>query len=128
MESLDREVAEKLAELSRELEALDPTLVGAVENARRKISYQIEQLEMKIRKASERRRDTAQQRRRRLETMLLPRGAPAERLYPPLVPLLAHGRKSLELARDAATGSTEGAVVVDLGAEGETEEGEGDAG
>jgi bacillithiol biosynthesis cysteine-adding enzyme BshC len=125
---LDGEIAERLGALSRELEAIDPTLVGAVENARRKISYQIEQLEMKVRKAVERRRDTAQQRRRRLETMLVPRGTTAERLYPPLVPLLAHGRKSLELAREAANGSTEGAVVVDLGAEAEAEEGETDAG
>ena len=60
--------------------------------------------------------------------MLVPRGTTAERLYPPLVPLLAHGRKSLELAREAAKGSTEGAVVVDLGAEAEAEEGESDAG
>ncbi|MFN2387813.1 MAG: bacillithiol biosynthesis BshC [Thermoanaerobaculia bacterium] len=126
--SLDGEIAERLAALSRELQALDPTLIGAVENARRKISYQIEQLETKVRKAAERRRDTAQQRRRRLETMLFPRGVPAERVYPPLVAVLAHGRKSLELARDAAKGSTEGAVVVDLGAEGEAEEGERDAG
>lgn len=126
--SLDREIAAKLLLLSHELEALDPTLTGAVENARRKISYQLEQLEMKMRKAAERRDQTAQQRRRRLETMLIPRGSAAERVYPALVPLLAHGRKSLELARAAATGSTEGAIVVELGAESETEEGESDAG
>ena len=49
---LDGEIAERLGALSSELEALDPTLVGAVENARRKISYQIEQLEMNVRKAA----------------------------------------------------------------------------
>jgi hypothetical protein len=51
--------------------------------------------------------------------MLLPQGAPAERLYPALVPLLAYGRGALDAVRDAARGSLEGAAIVDLGLDGE---------
>ena len=56
-------------------------------------------------------------RRQRLETMLLPEGTPAERLYPPLVPMLAYGREALAAIREAAQGSTQGATIVNLGAD-----------
>ena len=56
-------------------------------------------------------------RRQRLETMLLPEGTPAERLYPPLVPLLAYGRDALTAIREAAAGSTQGATIVNMGAD-----------
>lgn len=104
-----------LAALEPALAGLDPTLVGALENTRRKVAYQFEQLGEKMKKAAEKKDDVAASRRRRLETMLLPQGAPAERLYPPLVPLLAYGPSALERVRDAARGSTEGAVVAELG-------------
>lgn len=125
---IDRETGARLLELTPELRSLDPTLLGALENARRKISYQLEQLEAKMRKAAERREETRLHRRSRLETLLNPKGTPAERLYPPLVPLLAHGRSCLATLRAAATGSLEGAVVVDLGGEAESAEGETHAG
>lgn len=105
-----------LAALEPELAALDPTLVGALETTRRKIAYQIEQLGERMRKAVERKDETAVARRRRLDTMLLPEGAPAERLYPPLVPILAYGPEALDAIRDAARGSTKGAAIVELGA------------
>jgi hypothetical protein len=63
-------------------------------------------------------------RRRKLETMLLPGGAPAERLYPPLVPMLAYGREALAAIREAATGSLEGAPIVAMGADRPAETGE----
>ena len=59
-------------------------------------------------------------RRRRLETMLLPGGTPAERLYPPLVPMLSYGRDALAAIREAAQGggsATRGAAIVNLGAD-----------
>jgi hypothetical protein len=120
--------AERLAELGRRLEkdlgalepglrGIDPTLTGALETAGRKVAYQIEQLVERIRKAAEKREDIAAGRRRRLETMLLPGGSGADRLYPPLVPLLAHGSSALAAIREAARSSLEGAAVVELGAE-----------
>ena len=58
-----------------------------------------EQLMERIRKAAERRQDVAGGRRKRLATMLLPAGTGADRLYPPLVPLLAYGRGALAAIR-----------------------------
>jgi uncharacterized protein YllA (UPF0747 family) len=110
-----------LAALESGLEALDATLTGALETTRRKVTYQIEQLVERIRKAAERRGGVAAGRRRRLETMLLPGGGGADRLYPPLVPMLAHGQGALAAIREAATGSREGAAVVELGAEASAE-------
>jgi len=49
--------------------------------------------------------------------MFLPGGAPAERLYPPLVPMLAWGREALAAIREAAAGSLEGAAIVAMGAD-----------
>ena len=110
-------VERDLAALEPGLTALDATLAGALETARRKVAYQVEQLVERIRKAAEKREDVAAGRRRRLETMLLPGGHGADRLYPPLVPLLAHGPSALAAIREAAQGSLEGAAVIELGAE-----------
>ena len=115
IEGIARALEDGLSSLSPRLMELDPTLAGAVENSRKKIAYQLEQLSERTRKAAERKDEVAFQRRRRLETMLLPQGRPAERLYPPLVPLLAHGSKALETIRRAAVGSLEGAAIVELG-------------
>jgi hypothetical protein len=60
--------------------------------------------------------------------MVLPRGVPAERLYPPLVPMLAYGREALEAIREAATGSLEAAAIVAMGADRPAETEEADAG
>ena len=104
-----------LAALEPELSALDKTLVGALETTRRKVAYQIEQLGERMRKAAEKKDEISHGRRNRLDTMLLPEGTPAERLYPPLVPMLAYGRAALDTIREAAQGSTEGAAIVELG-------------
>jgi bacillithiol biosynthesis cysteine-adding enzyme BshC len=111
------DIQAKLVSLEPGLRHLDPTLAGALETAGRKIAYQVEQLTERIRKAAERKDDTAVKRRQRLETMLLPEGTPAERLYPPLVPLLAYGRDALTAIREAAAGSTQGATIVNMGAD-----------
>ncbi len=118
------EIEGRLASLGPRLREIDQTLSGALETASRKVAWQIEQLAERIRKAAERKDDTASKRRRKLETMLLPKGVPAERLYPPLVPMLAHGREALAAIREAATGSLEGAAIVAMGADrpAETEE------
>jgi bacillithiol biosynthesis cysteine-adding enzyme BshC len=120
VEALSRitaEVQKELGSLEPRLRETDPTLVGALETAGRKIAYQVEQLAERTRKAAERKDETAMKRRRRLETMLLPEGTPAERLYPPLVPMLAYGREVLAAIREAAQGSTQGAAIVSLGAD-----------
>jgi len=99
------------------LKAIDQTLSGALETAGRKVAHQIEQLSLRIRKAAERNDETTSKRLKKLETMLLPGGTPAERLYPPLVPMLAYGRDALTAIREAAVGSLEGAPIVALGAD-----------
>jgi len=106
-----------LAALEPRLADLDATLSASLENVRRKIAHQLEQLSDRIRKAAERKDEIAWKRRRLLETMLLPQGTPAERLYPPLVWMLAYGRDALAAVRQAARGSTHGAAIVDLASE-----------
>lgn len=113
---LSSTIERDLGSLEPRLRSLDPTLVGALETTRRKVAYQLEQLRERMTRAAERRDDIASKRRKRLETMLLPAGAPADRLYPPLVPLLAYGESARAAIRDAASGSLEGAVVLDLAA------------
>jgi bacillithiol biosynthesis cysteine-adding enzyme BshC len=114
---ISSEIEDRLASLEPRLREIDRTLSGALETASRKVAYQLEQLAERIRKAAERKDDTAVKRRGRLETMLLPKGIPAERLYPPLVPMLAYGRDALAAIREAATGSLEGAAIVAMGAD-----------
>lgn len=121
VERIAGRIADELSALSPSLSELDPSLAGALETAQRKISYQLEQLGEKMRKAAERRDETASKRRARIETMLRPNGQAAERIYPPLVPMLAYGREALEAVRRAATGSREGGIVVELGEPAETE-------
>jgi bacillithiol biosynthesis cysteine-adding enzyme BshC len=106
-----------LAALDPGLARLDPTLSGALETARRKVTHQLDQLMERIRKAAERKDETTSSRRSRLEVMLLPLGTPAERLYPPLVAMLAYGREALATIREAATGSLSGAGIVNMGAD-----------
>ena len=113
---LSEEVARRLAAVEPALTAVDPTLAGALENAARKIRHQLEQLAERTAKAAERRDAVARDRRRRLETMLRPNGTTGERVYPPLVPMLAYGWQALEEIRRAASGSLEGARIVELGA------------
>ena len=117
LESAAAEADEALGALEPDLRALDPTLVGALENTKRKVAYQLEQLKERMKKAAERKDEIVNGRRKRLDTMLLPSGAPAERLYPPLVPLLAYGRAALDRIREAARGSLEGAAVAELAAD-----------
>jgi uncharacterized protein YllA (UPF0747 family) len=113
LDRIVRTLEKETAELEPGVKQLDPTLVGALENARRKAAHQLEQLRERIRKASEKKDQVTWNRRRRLETMLLPDGVPAERVYPPLVFLLAFGPAALDAVRVAA-GSTDGAAIVEL--------------
>jgi bacillithiol biosynthesis cysteine-adding enzyme BshC len=117
--------AERVAEIGRRLEAelstvapqvsrLDPTLAGALETARRKATYQLEQLAERIRKAAERKDEVVLQRRKRLETMILPDGAAAERVYPPLVYMLAWGRTVIDSLRAAAGRGAGDVAILDV--------------
>jgi len=105
-----------LSALAPDVEALDPGLVAALETTRKKAAFPLTQFADRIRKTVERNDQTAQNRRKRLETMLRPNGTTGERVYPPLVPMLAYGRPALAEIRRAAQGSLEGAAVVNLGA------------
>jgi bacillithiol biosynthesis cysteine-adding enzyme BshC len=116
LQEVAREVDGRLAALEDGVKAFDPTLLGALETTRRKVTYQLAQLEEKMRKAAERKDETKEKRRRRLATMVRPEKSASDRLYSPLVPLLAYGREALSTIRAAATGSTEGVVIVDLAA------------
>ncbi len=111
------EIEAKLAALAPGLKAIDQTLSGALETAGRKVAHQIEQLSLRIRKAAERNDETTSNRLKKLETMLRPGGVVAERLYPPLVPMLAYGPDALTAIREAAVGSLEGASIVAMGAD-----------
>lgn len=113
---------QSLAALEPGLKQLDPALSNALETTRQKAAFPLAQLTERIRKAAQRKDVTTTTRLRKLETMLRPEGTTAERLYPPLVPMLAYGREALETIRRAATGSLEGAAIVNLGAGAEERE------
>ena len=110
-----RAADDALSRIAPELAAIDATLAGALETARKKIAYQFEQLGEKTRKAAERRADVAAGRRKRLQVALCPGGVPAERVYPPLVPMLALGPDVRRALREATGGLRGGAVIVDVG-------------
>ena len=114
--AIAKALAVDLAALEPRLKELDPALSTALETTRQKVAYPLEQLQERIRKAAQRRTTTTESRQKRLETMLRPEGTPAERLYPPLVPMLSYGRDALAAIRQASTGSTAGALLVNLGA------------
>jgi uncharacterized protein YllA (UPF0747 family) len=116
--SLGAATEKSLAGLGAELERLDPSLVGALENAAKKIAHQFDQLADRARKAAERRGDIATNRRKRLERSMLPAvgGVPAERIYPPLCGMLAFGREEVLASLRAVAGQgARGAAVVDWG-------------
>lgn len=110
VEEIAGRLASELESLGPTLGEVDPTLAGALETAKRKATYQIEQLALRVRKAAERKDEVALNRRRRLAAMTLPGGEPAERVYPPLAFLLAWGRGFRDAMRSAAGNG--GAVVV----------------
>ena len=116
--SLGAATEKSLTGLGAELERLDPSLVGALENAAKKIAYQFEQLADRARKAAERKDDVVTNRRKKLERSLLPvvGGFPAERLYPPLCGMMAFGRENvLASLRTVAGQGARGAAVLDWG-------------
>ena len=120
----------ELAALRPELEGLDATLAGALENTTKKIAYQFEQLAERARKAAERKGDVTTNRRKRLSSSLLPSldSIPAERVYTPLSAMLAFGKEDvLEGFRRVAGTGPAGAAIIDLGVtEGEETQRAGD--
>ena len=114
VDEIARKLDSELAALAPEVEGVDPTLAGALETARRKATYQVEQLGERMRKAVERKDEVAGNRRKRLETMLLPGGQPAERVYPPLAFLQTWGERLLDSLRSAAGSGGSEVTIVDL--------------
>jgi len=111
---------ERLAGLGTPLFALDASLTGALDTARKKIAYQFEQLVERTRKAVERKGSVASHRRKRLAQALMPDAIPAERVYPPLAWILNWGPGIADALRRAAGASTGGAAVIDLGLDAES--------
>jgi len=111
---------ERLAGLGTPLFALDASLTGALDTARKKIAYQFEQLVERTRKAVERKGSVASNRRKRLAQALMPDRIPAERVYPPLAWILNWGPGIADALRRAAGASTGGAAVIDLGLDAES--------
>jgi len=93
---------ERLAGLGTPLFALDASLTGALDTARKKIAYQFEQLVERTRKAVERKGSVASNRRKRLAQALMPDAIPAERVYPPLAWILNWGPGIADALRRAA--------------------------
>ena len=114
VDEIARRLESDLTALAPDVESVDPTLTGALETARRKATYQLEQLGERMRKAVERKDEVAGNRRRRLETMILPGGQPAERVYPPLVFLQTWGERLLDSLRAAAGSGGREVTIVDL--------------
>jgi uncharacterized protein YllA (UPF0747 family) len=112
VEGIAGRLASELDSLGSALAEVDSTLAGALETAKRKATYQIEQLAERVRKAAERKDEVAVNRRRRLAAMILPGGEPAERVYPPLAFLLTWGPRFRDAMRSAA-GNGGTVVVVD---------------
>lgn len=127
IEEIAGRLGAELESLGSSLGEVDATLAGALETARRKATYQIEQLAERVRKAAERKDEVALNRRRRLAAMILPGGEPAERVYPPLAFLLAWGRGFRDAVRNAA-GNGGTVVVVEADGPLETESRQSHAG
>ena len=79
---------EMMQDLGKQIEKLDPTLVGALENARTKISFQIENLRLKAGRALDERNHVIAEHERYLESLLYPNKALQSRELC-LLPLLA---------------------------------------
>jgi bacillithiol biosynthesis cysteine-adding enzyme BshC len=79
---------EMMQDLGKQIEKLDPTLVGAVENAKIKISFQIENLRLKAGRALDERSHVISEHERYLESLLHPNKALQSRELS-LLPLLA---------------------------------------
>lgn len=114
VDQVARRLESELSSLTARVAELDPSLAGALETARRKATYQIEQLAERVRKAAERKDEVALQRRRRLETMVLPGGDAAERVYPPLVFLLSWGRGLLDTLKSVAGRGVGDVPIIDV--------------
>jgi bacillithiol biosynthesis cysteine-adding enzyme BshC len=114
VEQVARRLESELSSLGPSVAELDPSLAGALETARRKATYQIEQLAERVRKAAERKDEVALQRRRRLETMVVPGGDAAERAYSPLVFLVSWGRALLDTVRSAAGRGVGDVPIIDV--------------
>lgn len=114
VEEIARRVEHELAALAPSIEEIDTTLGGSLETAKRKATYQLEQLAERMRKAVEKKDEVTRNRLRRLATMLLPGGEPAERVYPPLSFLIAWGESVVDAIRRAAGRATPGVALIDV--------------
>jgi len=112
LESLEREVAEKLAALVPGIRAVDPTLEPVAAGAGEKAAHAIARLREKVERAGER-RDTERMRRiESIEAFLAPGNAPADRVYGPLTYALRFG-DFVPALLEAAECRTDGARFVD---------------
>ena len=88
LERAQKETERMMEELGKEIGKLDATLLGAVENARSKISFQVENLRLKAGRALDERNNIIGEHERYLESLLYPNKALQSRELC-LLPLLA---------------------------------------
>ena len=88
--------AGRLERLRAELMGFDPTLAEAMDRGRRKILYQVQKLEGKVRREALRRDQRATGEAQYLCGLLYPRGQPQERVYSILPFLAKHGPSLLD--------------------------------
>jgi len=112
LESLGREMAEKLAGLVPEIRAVDPTLEPVASGAGEKAAHAIARLREKVERAGERRDADRLRRIESIESFLTPGNAPADRVYGPLTYALRFGDFVPALS-EAAECRTDGARFVD---------------
>ncbi len=112
LESLEREISERLAALVPEVRAVDPTLEPVATGAGEKAGHAIARLREKVERAGERRDAERMRRIESIESLLTPGNAPADRVYGPLTYALRFGDFVPALS-EAAECRTDGARFVD---------------
>lgn len=100
-DGLERAIDRRLGEMEEPLKSVDPTLVGALGTARKKIQYQLESLRSKFVSAESRRRDVLTRQVDSLLTTLYPSGGFQERQINIFYFLSRYGPEFLDELYDA---------------------------
>jgi uncharacterized protein YllA (UPF0747 family) len=102
IDDLTAQVRRALDQVGQRLEALDASLLAALDRARTKTGEELGKLAQKLRAARQNREGTGLRQIRRLAANLRPRGRTQERVLGPLTFLVAHGPELAEAILAAA--------------------------
>jgi len=102
LDELHAKVRQSLDAVAPKLQAIDASMLGALDRARSKALEEIERLQQKVRNARQNREGTGIKQLRRLCSTLRPRGRVQERVLGPLAYLAMHGPRFGDLLVDAA--------------------------